>query len=80
MPNVVKIDVEGFEKQVFQGAARTFARPEVRAIVVETKPEGQSISDPALAALLVSHGFSVRQVPHANGVREEFENFLAFRA
>ena len=79
-PNVVKIDVEGFEKQVLQGASRTLARPGVRAIVFETKPNGQAIADPELVALLDSHRFSVRLVPRMSGVTEEFENFLAYRA
>ena len=75
-----KSNVEGFEKQVLQGAARTLARSGLRAIVFETKPSGDTISDPELAAPLDSHRFTARHVPRAAGVAEEFENFLAYRA
>jgi len=35
-PNLVKIDVEGFEANVINGATKTLERPELRVIIMET--------------------------------------------
>ncbi|TDE18620.1 FkbM family methyltransferase [Dyadobacter psychrotolerans] len=36
MPNLLKIDVEGFEANVINGAAETLKRPELKVIIMET--------------------------------------------
>lgn len=35
-PRVIKIDVEGFEKEVFKGATKTLSNPKLQAIITET--------------------------------------------
>jgi len=35
-PKIIKVDVEGFEAEVFKGAARTLADPALKAIITET--------------------------------------------
>lgn len=39
-PTLLKVDVEGFETEVFAGATRTLRQPELRAIIVERNDSG----------------------------------------
>lgn len=64
-PNIIKIDVEGFEKEVLTGMPRTLASPSLRSIFVEVhfqllerKGTPQAPSD--IAAMLKSAGFKVK--------------------
>lgn len=52
-PVMIKIDVEGFEPQLFAGAEKTLAKPTLRLIETETL-------DPAILAQLARHGFERR--------------------
>lgn len=49
-PRLIKIDVEGFEAEVFRGAAKTLADPRLEAIICETL-------DAEVAGLLTAAGF-----------------------
>ncbi|MEP0121379.1 MAG: FkbM family methyltransferase [Roseobacter sp.] len=49
-PNIIKIDVEGYESEVVKGAQETFAKPSLRAIELETV-------DNDLITNLQNHGF-----------------------
>lgn len=49
-PTLLKLDVEGYEPQVFAGAQRTLKKPSLIAIVTETE-------DVQIRSLLASHGF-----------------------
>lgn len=49
-PTLIKIDVEGYETKVLQGAQKTLRNQKLKAIVIETV-------DKAGAAILSSHGF-----------------------
>lgn len=52
-PVMIKIDVEGYEPQLFAGAEATLAKPSVRLIQTET-------TDSAIIAQLKRHGFKRR--------------------
>jgi len=55
-PNVIKIDVEGAEDRVLNGAARVLA--DARPVVIcETRPDQTS---GAVASLLARHGYTLR--------------------
>jgi FkbM family methyltransferase len=58
-PSVVKVDVEGFETEVFGGAGATLARPELRAIIVELNGSGTryGFDERALERRIESFGF-----------------------
>lgn len=40
VPTIIKIDVEGFEVEVFKGAKRTLIDPRLRAIITEGQDDG----------------------------------------
>lgn len=57
---VMKIDVEGFEPQVLNGASRLFAASKVDAVVVETTGNGsvEGSTDQRIDQILRGHGFT----------------------
>jgi len=59
-PFLLKIDVEGFETEVINGAMATLARPELKAIIMEIKGTGAryGYDEQQLHDRLVSFGFS----------------------
>lgn len=64
-PNVVKVDVEGFEDEVLQGLAHTFARPECRAVLCEIhfkilEHRGMRHAPAAIVKRLQQAGFRTR--------------------
>lgn len=58
-PALIKIDVEGHEHPVLEGAARTLADARLLAVVMETNGSGSryGIQDQDLFALMARHGF-----------------------
>ena len=58
-PTLIKIDVEGFEFPVLQGAAKTLARSSLLAVIVETNGSGlrYGYSDAKVNGLMIEHGF-----------------------
>lgn len=56
---MIKLDVEGFEKPVLEGAHHTLARPELKALIVELNGSGAMYghSDDQVMAQLAGHGF-----------------------
>jgi FkbM family methyltransferase len=60
-PALIKIDVEGHERAVLQGAQRTLADPRLLAVVMETNGSGAryGVSDNDLVVAMRNHGFSM---------------------
>mgnify|MGYP000029092405 FL=1 len=58
-PLLIKVDVEGFETEVFRGARRHLANPALRALIVELNGLGQryGYDEQALHAELLAAGF-----------------------
>jgi FkbM family methyltransferase len=62
VPNVVKIDVEGYEVEVLRGMTEVLARPECRAVFVEVHfgildARGHRQAPAAIEEMLQKHGF-----------------------
>lgn len=60
VPAVIKIDVEGYERFVLEGAARTLAAPDLLAVSMETNESGRlyGVRDAEIVSLVESHGFA----------------------
>jgi FkbM family methyltransferase len=58
-PNLLKIDVEGFEMNVLQGATKTLNKPELKGIIIELNGLGKRYghSDKDLHAHILDFGF-----------------------
>jgi FkbM family methyltransferase len=80
-PTLMKIDVEGFERDVLAGAEKLLASGVLKAIVFEAEVDeaGRLLSD-AITDLLRAHGYSIRHVPRPEGFRTSRENYLAARS
>ncbi len=64
VPNVIKIDVEGFEYEVFKGMKRLLAEPQLRGVFCEMhfallEHRGQMFAPIEIERLLVQAGFQV---------------------
>jgi FkbM family methyltransferase len=67
MPNVIKLDVEGFEQEVLAGLGQTLRSAELRALLVEVhfaklEARGQTDAPVAIEKLLRGSGFRVEWV------------------
>ena len=63
-PNVLKIDVEGFEEDVLKGLARALARPECRSVLIEVhfailEERGERHAPARIQSLLRERGFDI---------------------
>ena len=75
-PTLIKIDVEGWESNVFRGASETLQAHPPKAVVfeAETTRTGDLV-DPGILDLLP--GYKVSRIPRPEGTIESRENFLA---
>jgi FkbM family methyltransferase len=76
IPNIVKIDVEGYELEVLKGFGSLLRAPELRAIFVEVHfallhARGLDDAPERIFTMLADAGFSVRwlDISHACGIR-----------
>lgn len=84
-PNVLKVDVEGFETEVFAGAANTLKAPQLRAILIEKNGLGAryGFDENILHAEIRRHGFApYNYEPFARQLvpwKEDTENIIYVR-
>lgn len=79
-PTLMKIDVEGWERQVLKGSQRLLKEIPPKAIIFESEcKQSGEISTPVLTNLLESLGFRVTRIQRPSGLIEPRENFLAVR-
>ena len=59
-PAVIKIDVEGFETSVIEGASRTLESPSLHSVIMELNGSGgrYGFSEDGILAAMLAHGFS----------------------
>ncbi len=57
VPNHVKIDVDGIEPRILEGAAQTFRRREVRTILLEIEGDPRSERNKAMFETMANYGF-----------------------
>jgi FkbM family methyltransferase len=67
VPNVIKIDVEGFEEEVLLGLGKTLSSPEVRAVLLEVHfgvlaSRGQANAPVRIEKLLRGKGFKTKWI------------------
>jgi FkbM family methyltransferase len=66
VPSLIKLDVDGFEFQILQGADETLSNARVRTILVEALSE--SAEEQQIASLLQGHGFQLQsRIRHGDG-------------
>jgi FkbM family methyltransferase len=58
VPNHVKIDVDGTEPDILAGAARTFADPAVRSVLVEIEQDPGSEKNQGIFRAMAAYGFA----------------------
>lgn len=73
---VWKMDVEGFEGEVLQGARCSLARTPPRLVLFEAE---ERCTDPTPYQLLEQCGYRIEHLPRQSGEREEKENYIARR-
>jgi hypothetical protein len=58
-PSLIKVDVEGYEYHVIQGAKKTLANPSLKAVIIELNGLGSNFgfSDQSIHEELLSFGF-----------------------
>ena len=77
-PSVVKIDTEGWECHVLNGAKELFENDRPRLIIFEAVCDEECrISDPELIRFFYSRGYSISHLKRPSGLVEGNENFAA---
>lgn len=77
-PTLVKIDVEGWEERVFQGARELLRTAPPKAIVFEASCDHTGeLENKYIVSFLEKFGYQVSWIQRPNGQVQERENFLA---
>jgi len=77
-PTLMKVDVEGWEYQVFNGARQLLQSSRLKAIAFEAgcDPAGK-LADDRLARLLSGYGYAIKRIHRPEGEIRGVENYLA---
>ncbi|MBQ4415162.1 MAG: FkbM family methyltransferase, partial [Methanomicrobium sp.] len=67
VPNHIKIDVDGLEKDILSGAKETLRDPRLKSVLVEIDEEDEDTSN-AIITLMKDAGFSVKVRAHSEMV------------
>ena len=78
VPTLMKVDVEGWEYQVFNGARQLLQSSRLKAIAFEAgcDPAGK-LADDRLARLLSGYGYAIKRIHRPEGEIRGVENYLA---
>lgn len=74
-PNIMKIDVEGYEYFVLQGAEKTLAKPSLKALIIELNDSSQKyqVSNDQIHALISQYGFvPANYIVNLNKLKEAY--------
>lgn len=73
-PNHIKIDVDGNEDKVIDGALKTIGNSELKSILIELNTERKEYCD-SIIGILINAGFTLQKVEHAEEFNDsEFSN------
>jgi hypothetical protein len=76
----MKLDVEGWERKVLEGATQLLAIKPPKAIVFEGDSDAKgNMQDPEIMKLLEGFGYAVKRVRRPEGVIFHRENYIAKR-
>ncbi len=79
-PTLMKVDVEGWEPEVFLGAKRLLVAAPPKAIVFEAVRDASGgVAERQLVSELEGSGYDVRPIRRPGGVVDSRENFIAVR-
>lgn len=79
-PSIMKIDVEGWELQVFKGAERLLCENSPKAIVFESECDNLGhLKCPEIPEFLAKFGYIIKRVKRPNGDIEPRENYIAIK-
>lgn len=78
LPTILKIDVEGWEEKVLNGAVRLLRNSPPRIIVFEADCDSSGIiKNQRIVRLLEGFGYLISLLPRASGRIQERENYIA---
>ncbi len=79
-PTLMKVDTEGWESHVFQGAQRLLSERPPKAIVFEAEcDDSGNVLDPTLIDMIRGFDYETRRIQRPSGEINRRENFLAVR-
>jgi FkbM family methyltransferase len=79
-PTLMKVDVEGWEYQVLNGAHQLLRSTRLKALAFEARSDAKGgLQDDRLHSLLTRFGYSISHIPRPEGELRGVENYLAVR-
>jgi len=78
-PTLIKIDVEGFELSVFNGAKKTFEQFPPKAIIFESETDNGALKNAEIAAFFKKYDYRISLVECEDEQGGPYNNFLAIK-